>query len=211
MSSLRKSRLRKKVRGGPSRNNLKIQRMNSRLNKLLAGVEKKHYDITAVSLSPTSTTGSVLILSDVDEGDSNVTREGEKITHTSSRFRGEVTINEASAPVPTSTLIRIMLVKQKTNATPALNGVLAVGNIYAPLNKSFRKLVTVVYDRTFVVDKNRPTVKLDIRYNQSFQIEYSGALGTDLARNGFYMLAISDQAALVPTIQGYFRMNFTDL
>lgn len=184
-----------------------VQRINRRVNKLLRGVEKKFHDVQPISQTPTNTTGVVLNITDLDEGDTSSTRTGEKVTCKSLYFKGEIA-KHASA---TSTKVRIFLARQKNNQVPAINGILQSGTINAPYNVEFKKLVEVFNDRTFIVDATTPKIQYNYMIPKEFQISFSGAAGTDLGSNSVYLCMISSEATNTPTVSGYSRMLYTDL
>lgn len=208
---LTRSRFKHTFRGGPrarpqSRHPM-LNTINRRLNKLLKGVEVKYHDMNPITQTPTDTTGVVLNITDLDEGDTAKTRSGEKITAKAFWFKGNIT-KHASA---VSTKIRLFLAMQKNNQIPALNGLLQIGNINSPKNKEYRKLSSIFGERTYIVDANKPMVEFNYYIPKEIQIQYSGAAGTDLGSNSVYLCMISSEAINTPTVAGYSRVTFTDL
>lgn len=185
-----------------------VQRLNKRVNKLLAGIEVKYHDLQPISQTPTSTTGVVLNISDLDEGDTVLTRSGEKVHAKRVWFKGEITIHASAS----KTKVRCMVIRQKNNQVPAINGILQSGTINAPHSHQYRKLTAVLMDRTYVLNSvSNPMIQFNYNLKVDKNIAYSGAAGTDLADGSIYLVLISNEATNTPTVSGYSRLSFTDM
>lgn len=173
--------------------------------KKAINVERKYYDYSVAQ--SINSTGSMLLLNTVGQGDSVVLRDGNSIKCVSMHMQFYVAIN-ASA---THTLVRLMLIRDKQSGlSPGITDVLANSNV-----NSFRNLVNgkrfqVLYDRRLQLDKDEKDSFL-ITYNKKCQqhFVYDGTSSTPNT-NRIYLLLLSSEATNTPTIGGYFRMRFVD-
>lgn len=156
------------------------------------------------------TLGGPLLLSEIANGDDNTTRDGNTISHLGTFMKGQVFMNPAATV--THARIRVMIVRQKNNQTPAFVGVLKTATLDSYYSDAFNTLSKVVYDKTFFINDELPAKPIKIAVMKKFNIKYSGANGTDVAANNLYMMAICDQAVAGdrPTVAVQMRLRYTD-
>lgn len=190
----------------------RFQKMQKDVRKLKArarGEEVQKYDASSNS-TPDNSTGSVVHLSFIAEGDGENERTGQKINHLNTVVRGKITMH-ASA---TNTKVRILIIRQKTNATPQLSGVLqaATGSAAVDRFKSsiYGGLSTIMYDKTVQLHTYRPAVSFFAKAKSKFPIEWADGTAAGISKNHVYMILISDEATNTPTLDYTWRVNYYD-
>lgn len=184
----------------------------------LINVEHKFIDTNASSTANQS--GSVTYLVPIGQGDNISEREGDSIKVQRCSIMG--TVSRGAAATSLYDTIRVLIIRDLQNAgvTPLASDVLeTVGTAFAPyqsvdfisgsdLNKRF----TIVYDELFVVDTDDPAVPFSFTSNHDCHTFFRGTTNTVAsAGNGAYFLvAVSDATANVPSVNFSFRLLFTD-
>lgn len=180
----------------------------------LVNVEKKKLD-TAISNSPDNSTFTntfVTHLSAVPLGDSDAQRDGNSIRPQYLLIRGHLVMNGSA----TNTCVRYIVfqdTQQQSDTIPAVSDVLETSFGFVvnnPLNSETVGRFRIISDWNCVVDTDNPlyTFKKNIRL--SGHIRYNGTTGTDIQKDGLYILAVSDQVTNTPTSTLTCRLSFTD-
>lgn len=178
--------------------------------KSLINVEYKTHDFTSSGTNITSS-GTILYLTGVDQGDDDETRDGNTIKLTRLLGRAKVT-QHASA---TTSTVRIILFKDKSSSgsTPTVAQVLKSATPISPLNLDYRKRFVILSDKLFTFDSIRGRIRT-IKWFKKMQnqIVYSGSGTTtaSLMSNGLFMLIISDEGTNYPVIGYDIRLRFLD-
>lgn len=180
------------------------------VNKALSkNMEHKYFDYQFASPS-VDDQGITYYISDVPQGDTDTTRDGDKLMPTS------LDLNLAVYAGDTTNVVRFMIVRWHSNVST-----LAAGNVFQYLNSAYaphtplhhdgRSQFEVLLDKTIVLNTvSRPIVKIVKRLILAKKtIKYSA--GSTTGSDKILALAVSDSAATShPAIAGYSRLNFTD-
>lgn len=154
--------------------------------------------------------GGPLLLSSIAVGDNELTRDGNKISHIGTFLKGHV--HRGVAATKPHSRIRLMVVRQKNNQTPAFAGVLQTATLDSFYSDSFSTLAEVMFDKTYLLSVNTPEKAVKIAIMKKFDIKFSGVNGTDLGANTVWLMAIGDQSVAIerPTMDLQLRMRYTD-
>jgi len=179
--------------------------------KRLVNVEKKKFDQTIDTT--VSTTGSVLPLSNVAQGDTDQTRDGNSIKPLYLFGRARMTLYPSGG----DTSLRVILLRdtqQTADTTPVigdiLDGSFALDFTLCPLNNESVGRYTILSDRTYTMYTDKPILTTILRVRLGGHIRFNGVNGTDIQKNGLYLLLVSNQATEVPTFQWAPRLTYTD-
>lgn len=184
----------------------------ARYLKGMINTEKKHFDTDINAQTPTSS-GTLLSICDIAQGDNIQERLGNSILCKSALVRLTTTINATA----TATFVRVLVIRDKqqiADTDPALNKVLDGSHgtyITAPHNTDYVGRFETLYDRVHKVDDNSHIIKYTSIYCPiNKHIRFNGAASTDVQKNGLYLLLISSEATNAPTLDGFARISFYD-
>lgn len=183
-----------------------------KVRKVMQSVQEKKYWPYTSNIS-VSSAGYLLHLTNIAQGDSDTTRDGDALNLKS------ILINLSAAAGDTYNIMRYTIFQWLPSsslsvATPTL------GDIYqdttTPVISTFahdsRKNYRILYDTSFTVDTDFPNKVKHIRiYGKKLirQVQYVG--GTVVGNNNVYMWAVSDSgAATHPSVTYVGKTNFTD-
>lgn len=177
--------------------------------KGLVNSEMLKYDISTTSTAVNSS-GTIIPLSGIAQGDGDSARTGNSILIRKMLLRMQFYQNAAAA----NTTFKVLLFMDKQqigDTAPAVTDVLDSASTLSPLNSNtvgrFNVLGSWLFhtstDRDTVVEKN---FFKDLRTH----IRYNGNLGTDIQKNGIYLLMISDQGTNIPTVYYNWRLSYHD-
>lgn len=180
--------------------------------KTLVNVEFKKYDVTAAL----TTDGLVQHISSVPQGDSDLTRDGNSIKCQSLLINAYITNNATEQ----STAYRILVVQDKqqiADTAPTIADVLdptGSNNLIAPLNNETVGRFTVLRDIKGSISNlitGVPAEKfIKIYFKLRNHIRFNGANGSDIQRNGIYIMWTHTAGANYPTMAYTSRLTFTD-
>lgn len=185
---------------------------------LLGQQEKKYFD-TDVQVSPSSTY-ILQDLSNIPQGDTDVSRDGDKIMIKSLHLRGLIAVGD------TTNFVRIIVYQwHPSDVTLSPTANLVLSDLTSPLNTPYNhdngKMYSIFYDRLIALGSNsQQTVaiekiwrfgnKLDRRLkwvNQS--IDY--VAGTTGGSDKLFLLIVSDSGGIPhPAAELFFRLIYTD-
>lgn len=183
----------------------KIKKDVQALKKHAKGVEMQKKD-GVFTFNPDNATGSLVHLTEINDGDQIDERAGLSVYHKSTYIRGAIAKNASAA----ETRVRVLIVKQRTNSAPAFNGVLAGGGIDYPKSSKYPGLSQILFDKTYQLHTYKPSVNLFASTKSGFKVDFGGILGTDYSMNNVWMMVISDQSVNTPQLSGRWRVNYTD-
>jgi len=172
--------------------------------------EHKNYD-QAISTT-IDYNGTMFSLCDIPQGDTDITRDGDKLMPTSVEINIGVTIAD------TTNVFRVIVIRWKGYDSvdpPSTSKILEVtGTVYAPyssLQHDRRDRFELLYDSGVIPLTASDTIKtLNIKLPCAKK-EVSFSAGGTGAANKIEWMCISDSAAVFhPAITGYTRTNFTD-
>lgn len=187
----------------------------------LVNAEYHSYDRTGQSMTP-NTAGSILYLSNMAQGDTEITRNGNSILPKGLTVRFHCQRNTSA----TQTALRLLCVvdRECDSTEPTLTEVLAVADIQSFRNRDMKGRFGVLYDKTIILDSQRPDRLLSFHkdFNQPqkipnpkrkwFHIYYDGATAaiTDMRKNNIFLFALSDEETNTPTVTVYSRLKWVD-
>lgn len=185
--------------------------------KNLINVEFKYHD-TQFS-QQAHTTGAILSLNFVSQGDGATSRDGDQFRMKSLELHGAVALPSA-ATRPNNTRLMLILDTEPTGALPALTDILddqsgAINFYYAPRNLDNRTRFIVLKDWHYTVNPNG-TEAYQINHYRKLDIKtlFNGATGsiTTLKNNHLFLLVAGDEAsgANNPTYALSSRIRYVD-
>ena len=180
--------------------------------KKLLNVEYKSLT-TSFTVDPNST-GAVLHLTGMGQGDDFGERIGRKIRLKSINVQGSIVIN-ASA---TATILRMMIVRDNNGTTtqPAITDLFASASVFATnLNKrgdpQSNSRFSVLMDKFVQLDAVRQSqVKVKHYSQQDFHVYYSGTAATDEGKGALYLFIASNEATNDPVVSVDCQIKWID-
>ncbi len=208
----------------------KVKRpMFGRLDKAAYSMAKKALSLinTEFKLKDTVELGLVIVdgvgvikqLTNVAQGDTNVTREGNSIKIVSIYTKFMFHINASAS----SSQVRCMLILDtQTNGAiyttdDLLESVANLTSLISPRNTDNAHRFRVLYDKMVVLNQNITAVSSTTRFLKVYKkvdlhMRYATNVGdiTDLTQNSISVLLISNEATNTPTVDINFRLRFLD-
>ncbi|UOF78642.1 capsid protein [Circoviridae sp.] len=181
---------------------------NVRYIKGLVNSETFHQDNT-VSATAITSTGLIFPITSIGQGDGAGQRTGNSILLRNFMMRARLTRNASSV----TTVVRFMIIQDKqqiSDTSPAISDVLQSVSVDSPLNTSSLGRFKVLYNRTILLDANKPMWHKETYRKLYTHIRYNGNAGTDIQRGGLYCLFISDQPTNSPLLDFYLRTGYHD-
>lgn len=178
--------------------------------KGLVNSEMKHY-VTTATVTPDNTTGSVINLVATAQGDSDVgEREGNSIFLRNLLIRLAITQNATA----TSTFYRIMVVQdtqQIGDTAPTIGNVLNTASTLSSLNTGTAGRFKIIKNWFFSTDDFKSNTR-NIEYYKDMRVHvrYNGSAASDIQKNGFYLMMLSDQATNTPSITYNCKIGYHD-
>lgn len=155
-------------------------------------------------------TGNIQSLTDVPQGDTDLTRDGDALIP----LRLDVAFNVVAGD--NTNLMRVIIFRWHASSTPAISAIIqgpgAVDSPLSPTTHDTRSEYTIYYDRLFnlvldsSVEQQVEMCTLNLP-RKEMRFQAAGTTGTDK----IYLIVLSDSlAAPFPSFQGYFKFWFTD-
>lgn len=169
---------------------------------------EKHITASTVSETP-STSGVVINMTDVAQGDDAAQRTGRSVLGKSLILNASIT-KHASA---TASIVRVLVVKDKENqgTIPAITDLLTSASVNAlRLTTSNAARWQMLLDRKYIVDSNQPLRNLKFYIKINSHVLYSGTASTDEDRGQYFLMLISSEATNTPSVAGTRRFTFYD-
>lgn len=185
--------------------------------KSLINVEKKFFDVTGTTTidGTSSTSGSIISLSNIAQGDDYNNRSGNSILLQSLLFRGKATI--ASTFKPTTIRVMLLIDNDQRGTDPTFTDIFETGvgtNITRPLNHNVGKRFNVLWDRVTSMDEfNQRRFLHTFRKFYGQHIKYQGTAGADASayEGNLYLVLASDVATSdAPSFDYSVRLRYTD-
>lgn len=180
--------------------------------KSIINVEIKKFDTLLTSTALTDA-GFVQNMALIAQGDTAGLRDGNSIKTQWFTIQGHFEIH-ASA-VNTSVRMIVFLDNQTVaDTTPTVGTVLdgdVVSFTYAPLNSDTVGRFTKLYDKVIVLDvvkAPRRTFKVNLKLKK--HLRFNGTAGTDIQKNGIFVLFVADEVTNDPTMEWFARLGYTD-
>lgn len=172
---------------------------------------------TTVTAQAISTTANITQLTNLAQGDTDITRDGAQIRITAIRCSGFMVVD----PTAVNSFVRVMLVLDKqTNGaiytTAALLADATAGDAVAsPLNLDNKFRFRVLYDEVIALSAGSSSGGIKFGFflkMPNLKIRYSANVGdiTDLASNSLSLFMISNEPTNVPATTFGVRIRFLD-
>lgn len=186
----------------------------ARTVKSMLNVEYNLMD-TIITSTASPVTPAVVQLSNIVQGDTNITRDGNQIKVTHIQLKYFFTINASAV----QTCVRILLVQDKqTNGTAhtgatVLKNVTVFDNVNSPYLENTRRRFRILYDRVHDLSDSGNKIgrgTKNIRLN--LPIRYAGNAGTiaDITENSLELIHMSTEASNTPLLHCFCRLLFVD-
>lgn len=180
--------------------------------------EKKFHDIDISGWAPYGGASTVTYLTDIDQGDTDATREGNMIHLKSIQLIGQV---QAHATPVVDSIVRVILFtsREHETANPVPADILesdAIHSLYQHENKGHYKILKDFRVPIRVVDTGGVQIKLLKMFwkpKKPLRVYYDGTGGgiTDNRKNGVWMMVMTNQGTgTQPTWNGSLRVKYTD-
>ncbi len=182
-----------------------------KVNKLARRIkpEMKIHDIALTTISPTAA-GLVNDLSAIAQGITVITRVGLEIRPFFFEFRYSV----FKHATPTTTLVRIIIVRDNRQVESTAPSVLDVINAAVPESPYTRvnpKRFTILYNKIILLRTNRIGTTHTVTKKISFPIVYVGAATTTITKNGIFLITESSATGgQEPSFRFTWRLRFSD-
>lgn len=185
----------------------------TRLKRIVNTRERKFFDQVGTALQP-NWTGSLTNFINIAQGDTDVSRTGDKISieRIEARFNGGMT-------AAGSNQVRLMLIRDKGNSITSVGQVLdstalnTVNAAQGPYEEDTRENFEVLMDRTFMLD-NVTNYQFQTRYSKTYRkgkpVLFNNN-STTVNKGQIKLLLISDLLAPNVALDYYVRVWFTDL
>jgi len=181
---------------------------NTKYLKGLVNSEMFHHDRSETALN-IGAAGAVANLCAIAQGDGASARTGNSLLLRNHLMRIRFT---KDVDVPT-TVIRFMLVQdnqQVGDTSPSVTDILTAADVDSPLNLNAAGRFKVLLNKTVQLHDNSPMYHKEMYRSLYTHLRYNGSASTDIQRNGYYLLTISDQSVATPTMDLYSRVGYRD-
>lgn len=176
--------------------------------KGLVNAELHHYDNITLG-SSINNTGTIYHLNPIPVGDNNAERNGNSILSKYLFGRMEFVINGSS----TYTFIRCIFFTDKQqigDTSPGVTDVLSTASQTSPLNSFSAGRFKILKDMTIRLDTMHPSSNRKIMMKLPFHSKYNGTSGSDIQKNGLYLLVICNEPVNTPAFSYNLRYSFYD-
>lgn len=158
----------------------------------------------------TSSTGTVTLLNGMAQNDTASGRTGNSILMRNVFLR----LGFQQHPSASSTTYRVMLVLDKQqvgDSNPTIADILETVNVYSPLATANVGRFKVMKNWFFNTNDVAGTFKkLELYKDFRFHTRYNGTSGSDIQKNGLYLITLSDQATHAPTFAYTWKVGYHD-
>lgn len=160
------------------------------------------------------TTGFVVPLMAVAQGDGDGARTGNSILAKSLQIR--VSVARAGANTSVANTVGMMIVRdnqQVADTSPTIAQVLESVDPRAFLNSDTVGRFSILKRKTFDLDLNGNGGSVFNWYKTwqfGHHIRYNGTAGTDIQREGLYLMVVGTEPTNAPSVNGFFRLSYHD-
>lgn len=167
-----------------------------------------HKHDQGTSINPVNT-GTVVHLTNIPVGDSEITRTGNSIYVRSVAINFELKYNTSSA----SQAVVIWLVcdeQQVADTVPTFADIFTSTDVNALLNISTVGRYSILKKIKLIVNVDEPIVLSKMFLRMRKHVRYNGGNAGDIQKCGLYLVVTSDATAVLPTLRYYSRVSFHD-
>lgn len=172
--------------------------VNSEVHKL------DHQSTTTVS-----TSGGIIHLTDIVQGDADSTRTGNSVLVSGINIDLRM-VKHASA---TTSFMRVIIFQdnqQVADTTPSVTDILATPNFNDFLSRTTVGRFKILSSRVYNFEANNVIRTYKKYFKISHHVRFNGTQSTDIQKGGIYLLVISDQVTNVPSLVYNTRTYFHD-
>lgn len=212
-------RINKRTTKGPRTSGTLTQQVKS-LQKIVKGLspEIKYLD-TSLVITDITNAGNVTHLTAVAQGDTQSTRTGNTINVKTLHWQLHCRCSTAT----NTSAFRYAIVMDKEqvgDTAPAITDVFTSNDPVVSLPsldnlERFRMLyISPVFDCQSIQNNSTPnTIRRTTTFDWSgnIKVSYNGTAGTDIEKNGIYMLVLTDDASNTIDFEGVCRIGYTDV
>lgn len=196
----------------------------------LVNAEHKHVDTLSTWVS-TNATPRIDPLTNMAQGSTDVTRNGNSILAKHVYIKGDILRNPSAAATAIEG-VRVMLImdtNDENDVPPTIDFLLQnYSTGYAMVshhNKNYTDRFKVLFDKAFYINAQVPSVKF--KYYKAYAVKtytkqngaakiisthmtYNGPVSTDLSKNHLYLVTIGSTDTNAPTTKYHVRFGYTD-
>jgi len=177
--------------------------------KTLVNSEKHKIDSGPASINVDST-GTVVHLTNIAQGDGTNQRTGNSILLSGCSVKLQIALNSAA----TVSALRILLFHDKqqvADGTPTIGEVLNSVSTMAHLNATNIGRFSILMDKMLMLGTGSNTTKVIQEYFKiQKHVRYNGTAGTDIQKNGLYIMFLSTEPTNVVLVSYGIRVSFHD-
>lgn len=196
------------------------KREKNEVKRLIAVRQELKYHVSQTSVLSVGAAGQIFQISDIAQGDTDQTRDGDRLMLKKFFVRGVVQYSDAT------NLFRLIFFQWKPATTPTIASVLLNGpsgnpDVWSSYTHDLRQQVNILWDKTWHLEGNASAstspltttsqrmFKVTIARRFAKQLQYTG--GTTTGTNQIWYLALSDSSAVGhPTMTMSVKFHFTD-
>lgn len=177
--------------------------------KGLVNSEMLHKQNTQTGIT-ISTTGAIAHITNIGQDDTDSGRTGNSILVRNILLR----IAWLQSLTANQTGVRYMLVMDKqqvSDTPPAITDILSSADIIAPLNDANTGRFKVLLNKVFYLDVAKERVHYREHYLKMYQhVRYNGTASSDIQKCGIYLVVISTEPTLAPTLKYEVKVGYHD-
>jgi hypothetical protein len=183
-------------------------------SRMLKGIINSEKKVHSSSTSSTvNSTGYVVCMSQIIQGDDYTSREGRSILLKSLEMKNNLQ-KHASATFSTVRVIIFKDTQQRDNSsdTPLITDVLQTAQPMSLRNPDPTKMrrFQILKDKRVTLSDQLPAINWDHYLPLNYHLKFNGTAANDSAQGSIFLLAISDEATNVPTPDFQWRLRFYD-
>lgn len=185
--------------------------------KRLMNVEVKFFDVSGVAVAIPDGVGTIVQLTNIPQGDTDITRDGAQVKLMSIDFKAFINM---SASATASTVTIMLIVDKQTNqaiytTTALLHTVTNALSVVSPLNLDNKFRFRVLKRWIFDINndgRNKKVLKWHHKFGNNMKIRFDNSTSAieDLTSKSLSLLFISTEGTNEPTIHFFNRLRFVD-
>jgi len=200
------------------------QKANAALSmarQIKRGIEVKGFGVSRTGT--VTNTEDVKHLTAIPQGDGNGARDGDHIMATRVRLRGVISGNNALSFQSKMRVVIVQNLRQQPDTDATMTSQFTSADLYGfnLANQGFKNLL-VHYDQVHSVPiggevgatptykVGRKFVDIDLKLKYPVKVSFNEAAATDIDRNGFYIICVSDASSNSPSFSYEAFIDFTD-
>ncbi len=189
------------------------------MTKRLLNVEFKFFDIIGANLAVPDGVGTIVQLTNIPQGDTDVTRDGAQVKLMSINFKAVIRVNTSVANTGSSVTVMLIEDRQTNGAIYITADLLAsVENsvsVVSSLNLDNKFRFRVLKRWIFMISKegaNRRILKWHHKFGDKMKIRYENSTPSiaDLNSRSLSLLFISNESTNEPAITFFNRLRYID-